>query len=127
MSSSPALPRLPLHLLACHPSSGLLRPTAEVLTQETDLLLPLVVLMVGGGRRKQGSVGFESLNVAIGLGVGGRGRGGPTKYLETFGLAGGNGFILTPVILSIQLNSETRNVVKYPRSCWFQAQTGQRH
>lgn len=69
MSSSPALPRLPLHLLACHPSSGLLRPTAEVLTQETDLLLPpLVVDGGGGGRRKQGSVGFESLNVAIGLG-----------------------------------------------------------
>lgn len=33
------LTRLPAPA-ACHPSSGLLRPFAEVLTQETDLLLP---------------------------------------------------------------------------------------
>lgn len=46
-----------LHLLACHPSSRLLRPFAEVLTQETDLLLPLVVMMWG----RKGSVRFESL------------------------------------------------------------------
>lgn len=53
-----------LHLLACHPSSGLLRPFAEALTPETDLLLP--------GRK--GNVRFESLNVAI-WGRLGRGNG----------------------------------------------------
>lgn len=59
-----------LHLLACHPSSGLLRPFAEALTPETDLLLRLVVMMWG----RKGNVRFESLNVAI-WGRLGRGNG----------------------------------------------------
>lgn len=41
--------------------------------------------------------------------------------VETLGLGRGNGFILTPVLLSILFNSEIRNVVEYPRSCCFQA------
>ena len=53
-----------VHLLACHPSSGPLRPSAEVLTQETDLLLLLLLLVTMWGRK--GSIRFESLHVAIG-------------------------------------------------------------
>lgn len=49
-----------LHLLACHPSSRLLRACSEVLTQETDLLL--LAMMWG----RKGNVSLESLNLGGG-------------------------------------------------------------